>query len=49
MLSFRYVIHERVRDYLDIGWHIAAVSMGHHGYYGVMMAWLCNCKLVEPR
>lgn len=47
-MTFRYVTHDRVRDYLNTGWHIAAADMGHHGYYSVLMTWLCECKQVEP-
>ena len=47
---FRYVIHERVLDYLRCGWHISCVNIApHHAQYGVLMTWLCSCKLVEPR
>jgi len=46
--TFRYVVHERVLDYLMCGWHIARVDIGHHSYYSVLLQWLCPCKPVEP-
>ena len=48
-MIFRYVTHDRVLDYLMCGWHIATVDIGHHGFYGVLMQWTCNCKMVEPK
>ena len=45
----RYIVHERVMDYLMCGWHILIPDLGiHHSRYSVMMAWLCDCKRVEP-
>jgi hypothetical protein len=46
---FRYVVHERVEEYMKIGWWIVQTDMQHHGYYSVLMNWPCNCKMVEPR
>lgn len=48
MKTFRFVRHEHVYDYLRLGWHIADPAPAHHGYYGVLLQWLCGCKLVEP-
>lgn len=45
---YRYVLHERVLDYLKCGWHIAQHDLGHHTYYSVLMIWLCNCNRIEP-
>jgi hypothetical protein len=46
----RYVPHERAEDYCRLGWCIAdAFEQTPHGAYSVLCAWLCQCKLVEPR
>jgi hypothetical protein len=45
----RYVLHERVLDYLMCGWHILIADLGpNHREFSVMLAWLCDCKMVEP-
>jgi hypothetical protein len=47
--SLRYVTHACVLDYLMCGWHILVPDLGgRHVEWSVMMAWLCDCKLVEP-
>ncbi len=46
---FRFVPHHRVRDYLELGWNVATVDLGHHGEYSVLLQWLCACPLIEPR
>lgn len=48
-LIFRFVRHERVLDYLMCGWHIAQVDLGHHSEWAVLMQWLCECPMVEPK
>jgi len=48
-MTFRFVPHERVLDYLKIGWHIASADLGHHARYSVLMQWMCGCRMVEPR
>jgi hypothetical protein len=48
-MIFRYVVHERVEEYMKLGWWIVQTNMQHHGYYSVLMNWPCNCKMVEPR
>lgn len=47
-MIFRFVAHERVLDYLMVGWHIATVDLGHHSQYSVLLQWLCPCQMVEP-
>jgi hypothetical protein len=47
--TYRYVRHHDVVAYLDCGWAIVDADMAHHGFYGVLMAWLCECRCVEPR
>lgn len=46
---FRYVLYERVEDYFRLGWAFAADLGPVHGQYSVLMAWPCQCKLVEPK
>lgn len=49
MSTYRYVIHERVPDYLLCGWLATPALEGtHHGFYSVLMAWLCDCPTTEP-
>jgi hypothetical protein len=48
--TFRFVIHDRVLDYARLGWTIEdTMEDCHHGQYSILMEWLCNCPLVEPR
>lgn len=47
-MTFRFVVHDRVFDYLLCGWQIAQTDMGHHSYYSILLNWPCNCKMVEP-
>jgi hypothetical protein len=50
-ISFhRWVRISRADDYLRLGW-LPLPTLEHtpHGAYSVHMAWLCNCKAVEPR
>lgn len=47
-MIFRIVVHERVLDYLNCGWHIAETDLGYHTQFSVLMQWLCPCEPVEP-
>lgn len=47
--TFRFVRHERVIMYLQLGWHIAQADLGHHSQWAILMQWLCPCRMVEPR
>jgi hypothetical protein len=50
MTYHRWVIHERVPDYLRLGWMaMPSLEGAHHGYWSAHCIWLCECKLVEPR
>jgi hypothetical protein len=40
----RYVIHERVEDYLRLGWMVLAPL----GEWSILMGWPCQCKPAEP-
>jgi hypothetical protein len=46
---YRFVIHERVRDYLDLGWMFAFDLGRPHSDYSVALEWRCNCPMVEAR
>lgn len=46
---FRLVRHHRVQDYLNVGWHIAQHDLLHHGDWSVLLTWLCDCPVVEPK
>jgi hypothetical protein len=45
----RYVIHERVEDYLRCGWMFVASLGPTHGEWSILMGWPCRCKPAEPR
>ena len=47
-MIFRYVIHERVSEYLNLGWIVCADLGPVHGQWSVLMRWLCECPYVEP-
>ena len=51
MITFhRWVIFSRAADYLRLGWLAMPTLRGtHHGDWSVHMAWLCECKPVEPK
>ena len=40
----RYVIHERVEDYLRLGW----MALAPLGEWSILMGWPCQCKPAEP-
>ncbi len=49
MKWFRFVIFERIDDYLRLGWVISVADLhAPHGNYAMLMMWPCQCKLVEP-
>jgi hypothetical protein len=41
----RYVTHDRVPNYLRIGW----MPLAPLGDWSILMGWPCNCAPVEPR
>jgi hypothetical protein len=49
MKLFRYVTHDRVRDYELVGWLWVDELPAPHSRYGVLMQWLCGCSYVEPK
>lgn len=51
-MTFRYVTHPQVPDYLRCGWLATPALEGtHHGHYSVLCVWLCSCRtpLVSTR
>lgn len=47
-MIFRYVKHERVTDYLELGWMVCADLGRVHGHWCALMRWPCQCQHVEP-
>jgi hypothetical protein len=46
---FHHVRYERIPDWLLAGWIVPIPNGGtHHNHYGVMMEWICDCKMVRP-
>lgn len=46
--TFRYVIYDRVPDYLSLGWMVSNDLGPVHGCYSCLMEWKCHCPMVEP-
>ena len=46
---YRFVKHENVLGYARLGWHIEETDLGHHGRWAILMSWLCECPVVEPK
>lgn len=47
---YRYVIHEKMLPYLQLGWHIEIpLADDYHSQWGMTLSWLCECKCVEPQ
>lgn len=45
-----YVLYEHIRDYLACGWMVAIPNgAGRLNWYGIVMEWRCDCKIVRPR
>jgi hypothetical protein len=56
----RFVLHHDALDYLRLGWcpslcdrslcdRSLALDSTPHGQYSVLLSWLCQCPLVEPK
>jgi len=45
---FRYVRHEDVLRYFQLGWAWAADLGDYHGEWSCLMSWPCGCRVVEP-
>jgi hypothetical protein len=49
MTLHRWVIFDRVPDYLRLGWLALPTLEGTgHGLYSAHCIWLCGCRAVEP-
>ena len=49
MTLHRWVQHDRVADYLRLGWlALPTLESTWHGVYAAHCVWLCGCPLVEP-
>lgn len=47
---FHHVSIYAVTDWLDCGWMVVLPNRGmHHHANGLLMEWLCDCKLARPR
>lgn len=47
--TFRYVVHERVPDYLRCGWFAhPSLEGSYHGQYSALLEWRCCCPMAEP-
>lgn len=45
-----YVTYDRLRDWLASGWQVVPPNGPmHHHVYGVVVEWLCDCKMVRPQ
>jgi hypothetical protein len=48
--TFHYVTHDRALDWLRCGWLVVYPNNAmHHHHYGIVVEWLCDCKMVRPR
>jgi hypothetical protein len=46
--TFRYVPHHLAEDYCRLGWMpLCALDGTVHGYWSVLMVWLCDCRAFE--
>lgn len=49
MTHHRFVLHERVAAYLQLGWMaLSSLEGTNHGIYSTHCIWLCDCEPVEP-
>jgi hypothetical protein len=48
-MTYRYVLHDRVPDYLRCGWMaLPSLEGTHHGHYSTLCVWLCTCAVSSP-
>lgn len=48
--TFHYVVYDRIPDWLACGWiAVLPATLMHHHAYGIVMEWLCDCKLPRPQ
>lgn len=47
---FHYTTYHNLRDWLDCGWQVVMPNAPmHHHHYGVVVEWLCDCKMPRPK
>ncbi len=47
---YRYVPHDRMDDYFRLGWMLAPCRpYPHMDEYRIIMMWMCDCGLKEPK
>jgi hypothetical protein len=47
-MTFRYVRHDCVVDYMRLGWAWAADLGDYMSEFACLMVWPCSCPVVEP-
>jgi hypothetical protein len=45
---YRYVSHEQLQLYLDLGWRLLPQRIDHHHEYGISLFWAGIDKPPEP-
>jgi len=50
MKTYHYASIDRLNDWLALGWlpHLALEGT-HHGYWSVLVEWICSCPMVRPK
>ncbi len=47
---FHHVNYDRALDWLRCGWMVLMPNGPmHHHHYGLVLEWICDCKMVKPR
>lgn len=47
---FHHVTWDRLTDWLCCGWMMSKPNaLMHHHEYGVLVEWLCDCKMARPQ
>lgn len=47
---FHYITIDRLDDWLALGWlAVPQNAPMHHNFYGLIVEWRCDCKMVKPR
>lgn len=48
--TLHYVTYDRLPAWLDCGWLIWMPNGPmHHHFYGVVVEWLCDCRMPRPQ
>jgi len=43
------VSHDRIPDWLRVGWMVVADLGSTHGEFSVLMAWIWQCPCIKPK